>query len=103
MEVPVSEQETIGVLPEGYADWLNQLKVDINQARQQAALAVNAELVPHLIFFPAKGRLFLAGFAPYFLSDFALSCYRKISGTLSCSVLTRFFESYEFMPRGYSS
>jgi len=35
----------IPVLPEGYADWLTQLKGDIAQARQRAALAVNAELV----------------------------------------------------------
>jgi hypothetical protein len=32
-------------VPEGYADWLAQLKHDIQQARQRAALAVNAELV----------------------------------------------------------
>ena len=32
-------------LPEGYANWLAQLKGDIAQARQRAALAVNAELV----------------------------------------------------------
>ena len=32
-------------LPEGYADWLTQLKGDITQSRQRAALAVNAELV----------------------------------------------------------
>nr|WP_262407260.1 PDDEXK nuclease domain-containing protein [Pseudomonas lactis] len=32
-------------MPEGYADWLTQLKVDIAQARQRAVLAVNAELV----------------------------------------------------------
>ena len=32
-------------LPEGYADWLVQLKSQIAQARQRAALAVNAELV----------------------------------------------------------
>lgn len=38
-------KETIFGLPEGYADWLTQLKVDITQARQRAALAVNAELV----------------------------------------------------------
>lgn len=38
-------KETISVLPEGYVDWLAQLKVDIVQARQRAALAVNAELV----------------------------------------------------------
>jgi hypothetical protein len=38
-------KETISVLPEGYVDWLAQLKVDIAQARQRAALAVNAELV----------------------------------------------------------
>ena len=31
--------------PEGYADWLAQLKGQIAQARQRAALAVNAELV----------------------------------------------------------
>ncbi|RYF47949.1 MAG: DUF1016 family protein, partial [Cytophagaceae bacterium] len=35
----------IAVLPEGYADWLTQLKGDITQARQRAALAFNAELV----------------------------------------------------------
>ncbi len=33
------------LLPEGYADWLAQLKGQIAQARQRAALAVNAELV----------------------------------------------------------
>ena len=32
-------------LPEGYADWLAQLKGQIAQARQRAALAINAELV----------------------------------------------------------
>ncbi len=32
-------------LPEGYADWLAQLKGQIAQARQRAALAVNADLV----------------------------------------------------------
>ena len=32
-------------LPEGYADWLAQLKGQIAQARRRAALAVNAELV----------------------------------------------------------
>ena len=32
-------------LPEGYANWLARLKGDIAQARQRAALAVNAELV----------------------------------------------------------
>ncbi|NMY07740.1 DUF1016 domain-containing protein [Pseudomonas veronii] len=36
---------TIPALPKGYADWLTQLKGDITQARQRAALAVNAELV----------------------------------------------------------
>ena len=36
---------TIPALPEGYADWLTQLKGDIAQARQRATLAVNAELV----------------------------------------------------------
>ena len=36
---------TTPALPEGYADWLTQLKGDIIQARQRAALAVNAELV----------------------------------------------------------
>lgn len=36
---------TIPALPEGYADWLAQLKGDIIKARQRAALAVNAELV----------------------------------------------------------
>ncbi|MDO9622864.1 MAG: PDDEXK nuclease domain-containing protein [Pseudomonas sp.] len=35
----------IPILPEGYADWLALLKGDIAQARQRAALAVNAELV----------------------------------------------------------
>ena len=38
-------KETISAPPEGYADWLTQLKADIAQARQRAALAVNAELV----------------------------------------------------------
>lgn len=32
-------------LAEGYADWLTQLKGQIAQARQRAALAVNAKLV----------------------------------------------------------
>ena len=33
------------VIPEGYTDWLAQLKTDIARAQQRAALAVNAELV----------------------------------------------------------
>lgn len=33
------------VLPEGYTDWLKQLKSDIASTQQRAALAVNAELV----------------------------------------------------------
>lgn len=32
-------------LPEGYTNWLAQLKGQIAQARRRAALAVNAELV----------------------------------------------------------
>ena len=36
---------TIPAAPEGYADWLKQLKTDIARAQQRAALAVNAELV----------------------------------------------------------
>lgn len=32
-------------LPEGYADWLAQLKGQIVQAGQRASLSVNAELV----------------------------------------------------------
>ncbi len=32
-------------LPEGYADWLKQLKTDIARAQQRAALSVNTELV----------------------------------------------------------
>ena len=31
--------------PEGYADWLDELKHRINSAQQRAALAVNRELV----------------------------------------------------------
>ena len=31
--------------PEGYADWLKQLKTDIARAQQRAALTVNTELV----------------------------------------------------------
>lgn len=37
--------EQIVGLPEGYSDWLAELKGNIAQARQRAALAVNAELV----------------------------------------------------------
>lgn len=32
-------------LPDGYADWLKQLKTDIARAQQRAALSVNTELV----------------------------------------------------------
>lgn len=32
-------------MPDGYSDWLRQLKTDITSARQRAVLAVNAELV----------------------------------------------------------
>ncbi len=38
-------QSRIPALPEGYANWLAQLKGDITLARQRAALAVNSELV----------------------------------------------------------
>ena len=37
--------QTALAAPEGYADWLAQLKGQIAQARQRAALSVNAELV----------------------------------------------------------
>lgn len=33
------------ILPDGYADWLGQLKADIAASRQRAILAVNAELI----------------------------------------------------------
>jgi len=36
---------TLSTPPEGYADWLVQLKTEIVQRRQRAALAVNAELI----------------------------------------------------------
>ena len=32
--------------PEGYADWLTELKSRIHTAQQRATLAVNHELVP---------------------------------------------------------
>jgi predicted nuclease of restriction endonuclease-like (RecB) superfamily len=37
--------KTPSALPEGYADWLTQLKTDITRSRQRAALAINTELV----------------------------------------------------------
>lgn len=37
--------KTLVTLPEDYAKWLMQLKTDIVQSQQQAALAVNSELV----------------------------------------------------------
>ena len=42
-------RKTPPAAPEGYSDWLAQLKGQITQARQRATLAVNAELVhvPH--------------------------------------------------------
>lgn len=36
---------TLPTAPDGYGDWLAQLKTEIGQRRQRAALAVNAELV----------------------------------------------------------
>lgn len=33
------------VQPEGYADWLKQLKIDIARTQQRAVLSVNTELV----------------------------------------------------------
>lgn len=39
-------KSTIPALPEGYADWLTQLKGDITQALQRVVLDVNAKLVP---------------------------------------------------------
>ena len=35
----------LSTAPEGYADWLAELKTEIFQRRQRAALAVNAELI----------------------------------------------------------
>lgn len=35
----------ISPIPQGYGDWLIQLKADITQSRQRAALAVNSELI----------------------------------------------------------
>ncbi len=37
--------KTALALPDGYTDWLKQLKTEIARAQQRAALAVNAELV----------------------------------------------------------
>ncbi|MDO9012601.1 MAG: PDDEXK nuclease domain-containing protein [Gallionella sp.] len=44
MSEDISTSLTLAV-PEGYADWLKQLKTDIARAQQRAALSVNAELV----------------------------------------------------------
>ena len=41
----MTSSKTPLLAPEGYADWLAQLKGQITTARQRAALAVNAELV----------------------------------------------------------
>ncbi|QHE86852.1 PDDEXK nuclease domain-containing protein [Hydrogenophaga sp. BPS33] len=41
----IAASQTPPPLPEGYADWLAQLKSQIAQARHRASLAVNAELV----------------------------------------------------------
>ena len=41
----MTTDKTILALPEGYADWLKQLKTEIARAQQRAVLAVNAELV----------------------------------------------------------
>lgn len=41
----MSAKLNVSAIPEGYADWLRQLKSDIARAQQRAALAVNAELV----------------------------------------------------------
>jgi predicted nuclease of restriction endonuclease-like (RecB) superfamily len=40
-----SESQPTLLLPADYADWLSQLKSDITQSQQRAALSVNAELV----------------------------------------------------------
>ena len=41
----MSAAKTSLVVPAGYADWLKQLKVEIAQARQRAALSVNTGLI----------------------------------------------------------
>jgi predicted nuclease of restriction endonuclease-like (RecB) superfamily len=41
----MSADNTITTPPEGYADWLTQLKTEIARAQQRAVLVVNAELV----------------------------------------------------------
>lgn len=41
----MTSTSNLSALPDGYADWLKQLKTDIARAQQRAALAVNAELV----------------------------------------------------------
>lgn len=41
-DIPVTITSSV---PEGYADWLKQLKTDIARAQQRAALSVNVELV----------------------------------------------------------
>ena len=33
------------IVPEGYADWLSELKSRIHRAQQRATLAVNRELI----------------------------------------------------------
>jgi len=40
-----SSRATLDLAPEGYADWIRELKVRVHEARQRAARAVNGELV----------------------------------------------------------
>lgn len=37
--------KTVSASPEGYGDWLSEVKARVLSARQRASLAVNAELV----------------------------------------------------------
>jgi hypothetical protein len=40
-----SSRATLETAPEGYAEWIRDLKVRVHEARQRAARSVNSELI----------------------------------------------------------
>lgn len=69
-------------VPDGYAEWLSQLKGDIAKARQRAALTVNAALVQ--LYHRIGGGLFYLSSAR--MANFGSSLLPNCPGSIRCPV-----------------
>jgi predicted nuclease of restriction endonuclease-like (RecB) superfamily len=84
-----STRETLAVAPDGYAEWMLELKARVHEARQRAARAVNNELVG---LYWRIGRDILARQQTH-------GWGAKIVDRISADLKTEFPESEGFSPR----